>query len=74
MPGNAITPGDHEAFQDWSSFAWGFEITGDPIFLERATTQIGVPNLLNRLKNDGTLNLENRAALLALCQHENGEL
>jgi hypothetical protein len=73
MPGNAITPGDLEAFQDWCSFAWGYEITGDPIFLERATTQIGVPNLFNRLLNDGAQNLENRAALLALLQHENGQ-
>jgi len=74
MPGNAFTAGDIEAFQDWSSFAWGYEITGDPIFLERATTQIGVPNLMNRLLNEGTQNLENRAALIALLQHQNGLL
>jgi hypothetical protein len=74
MPSDAHTAGDRDAYQDWSSFAWGFEATGDPIFLERAATQVGGGILLNRLRSDGTQNLENRAALLALMLHENGEL
>jgi hypothetical protein len=74
MPPDAWTAGDTDGFQDWSSFAWGFEITGDPIFLERATTQLGGGVLLNRLLNDGTTNIENRSALLALMQHESGQL
>jgi hypothetical protein len=74
MPSDAISAGDRDGYQDWSSFAWGFEITGDPIFLERALTQLGGNDLYLRLRNEGTQNLENRSALLALMQHEHGEL
>jgi hypothetical protein len=73
MPGNAYTP-NLETYLDWSSFAYAFEITGDPIFFERATTQIGGGVLLNRLVNQGTQNLPNRSALIALVQHESGQL
>lgn len=75
MPGDAVTAGDYETFQDWSSFAYGFELTGDPIFLERALVQFPfATNLLARMRNEGTENIENRAPLLALLQYQNGEL
>ena len=74
MPGDAVTPGDYETYQDWSSFAYGFEITGDPIFLEKALEQGWGTDLYAYLRDDGTENLENRAALIALLQHERGEL
>ncbi|NOT29921.1 MAG: hypothetical protein HOP15_05665 [Planctomycetes bacterium] len=75
MPSDALTTGDIETFQDWSSFAYGFEITGDPIFLERALTQFfNGTDLLLHLRNEGTNNIENRSALLALMQHESGLL
>jgi hypothetical protein len=74
MPADAVTTGDYDTFQDWSSFAYGFELTGDPIFLERALVQTGGTDLLTRLRNERTNNLENRSALLALLQYHNGEL
>jgi len=75
MPGDAVTVGDIETYQDWSSFAYAFELTGDPIFLDRALTQFpGATDLYTRLRNDGTNNLENRSPLLALMQYRNGVL
>ena len=73
MPSDAVTVGDIETFQDWSSFAYGFEITGDPIFLDKALEQSpGSTDLLLRLRNGGTNNIENVSALLALMQHRAG--
>ena len=77
MPGDAWTVGDRETYQDWSSFAYGYELTGDPKFLQYARLQIGATSsseLLSRLKNEGTDNLFNQAALLALVQRNQGEL
>ena len=77
MPNDAFSVGDIEAYQDWSSFAYGFELTGDPDFLDFARLQIGASNfqgLAARLRADGTENLVNRAALLALVQKLDGEL
>ena len=75
MPSDAWSAGDIETYQDWSSFAYAFEITGDPIFLERALTQLpGSTDLYERLRNDGTNNLENRSPLLALLQYREGVL
>jgi hypothetical protein len=75
MPSNAVTTDDYETFQDWSSFAYGFELTGDPLFLDRALVQFfGSTNLYQSLRNSGTDNLENRSPLLALMQRRNGDL
>jgi hypothetical protein len=74
MPSDAWSAGDIEAFQDWSSFAYGYELTGDSLFLEFALRQIGGTDLLNRLRSDGLENIENRAPLLALAQHLAGVL
>lgn len=74
MPSDAVTTGDYETYQDWSSFAYGYELTGDPIFLERALEQLfGTADLYTRLRNEGVNNIENRSALLALVQHLNGD-
>ncbi len=73
MPADAVTTGDIETFQDWSSFAYGFELTGDPIFLDKALEQFpGTLDLYQRLRNDGTNNIENRSPLLALLQRRAG--
>lgn len=75
MPADAVTTGDIETFQDWSSFAYGFELTGDPIFLDKALEQFpGTLDLYQRLRNDGTNNIENRSPLLALLQRRAGIL
>jgi hypothetical protein len=54
-------------YQNWSSFAYGFELTGDPIFLQFAQMQIG-GDLPGYLLAAGADNVENRAALLALVE------
>ncbi|NOT30687.1 MAG: hypothetical protein HOP15_09605 [Planctomycetes bacterium] len=77
MPSDAWTAGDIEAYQDWSSFAYGFELTGDPVFLLRARTQSGgatFQDLVTSLHDARTDNLVNRAALLALVQKLTGQL
>ena len=75
MPTDAVTAGDWETYQDWSSFAYGYEITGDQVFLDKALEQFfGSSDLWIQLRNGGLTNLENRAALIALMQKENGLL
>ena len=77
MPADAWTVGERETFQDWSSFAYGYVLTGDPEFLGRAALQIGAAgfaDLVDRLDSSGLQNLENRAALLALVQRLQGRL
>jgi len=77
MPNDAWTAGDIETYQDWSSFAYGYELTGDTLFLRHARFQTGGTNfndLVMRLRSAGTDNLENRAALLTVIQRITGEL
>ncbi len=75
MPPGSWTAGDIETYQDWSSFAYGYELTGDEVFLDYALLQLAPStDLLQRLKNEGVNNIENRAPLLALLQHLAGEL
>jgi len=75
MPGNAWSAGDTDTYQDWSSFAYGYELTGDPLFLDKAMQQMPFsPTLLFGMLNEGTDNVENRAALLALVQRREGLL
>ncbi len=77
MPPDAWTAGDIETFQDWASFAYGFQLTSDQSFLHHARVQIGardIGELMQRLESSGTNNLENRAPLLALMQHLHGQL
>ncbi len=63
-----------ENYQNWSSFAYAYEITGDSFFLTKATQESGGGVLLSNLEQDGTNNLPNRAALLALAQRLSGKL
>ncbi len=75
----AQIPGDGytayvEAYQNPSNFAYGYNLTQDQTFLNFASTQFGNPtSLLNKLENDGLTNIGNKAGLLALMQHLNGD-
>jgi hypothetical protein len=60
--------GGGDNYQSWCSFAYGWELTGDPIFLQRATAMSGGGNLLQNLMSGGVDNLQNKAALLATLQ------
>jgi hypothetical protein len=59
-----------DTYQCWGSFAYGHDLTHDPIFLDRAAEMAltGSTPLLTTLRAAGLANLENRAALLALLQ------
>lgn len=67
FPIDNSTDNGADKYQTWSSFAYGFELTGDPIFLQRAFEMAGGQNdLLWELQNDMWQYTENRAALLSL--------
>jgi hypothetical protein len=64
-----------DTYQLWSSMAYGNELTGDPVFLSRSSQMLGGGgDLLSKLQNQGTNNIFNRSALLALVQIQNGIL
>jgi hypothetical protein len=56
-----------DSYQVWSSFAYGYELTGNPLFLNKAAELLREP-LEPGLYDDGLDNLNNRAALIALMQ------
>jgi hypothetical protein len=56
---------DH--YQPWSSFAYAYQITNDPVFLQRAAEMAGGPLDVTLLGNP-LPNIQNTAALLALVQ------
>lgn len=73
IPGDGFANGP-DKFQIWSSFAYGYELTGDTTFVQRAKEASGAwgtTKLTQKLQSDGFNNLENKAALIALAQ-ENG--
>jgi hypothetical protein len=55
-------------YQYWSSLAYAYELTLNPVFLDYARMMTGGRSLTASLEADGDDNLENRAALLALVQ------
>ena len=57
-----------DKYQTWTSFAYGYELTGDPIFLQRATEMSGKPDLWSGIKAEGFGKLENMAGLIAVMQ------
>jgi hypothetical protein len=60
-----------DKYQIWNSFAYGYKITADPLFLQRALECSGGSDLNGMMEAWGLSNLENRAALLALSQEQN---
>jgi len=72
IPGDGYANGP-DKFQIWSSFAYGFELTGDTTFVQRAREAAGAwgtTKLTQKFQSDGFKNLENRAALIALAQEQ----
>jgi hypothetical protein len=59
-----------DKYQCWSSFAYGYELTGNQALLDHAGMMLNIPaaNLKTVLQSQGYSNLDNRAALLALAQ------
>jgi hypothetical protein len=60
-----------DGFFSWASFGYGYELTGNEEFLQKATAMSGGGNLLSNLIyriNKGNANVETCAALLALLQ------
>lgn len=68
--GGTLNGADH--FQTWSSFAYGYELTGDTTFLDKALEMANgispTNDLLQFLQNSNYNNLENRAALFSLVE------
>jgi hypothetical protein len=60
-----------DKYQTWSSFAYGYQLTGDPQFLARALEMSGGANLYNSLKATNLNNVENKFALLSLAERAN---
>jgi hypothetical protein len=57
---------DH--YQIWSSFAYAWEITHDPVFLQKASEALGVNEFVSGTQSNTGNNVENKAALIALAQ------
>lgn len=60
-----------DKFQSWNSLAYAYELTADPVFLQRAAEMSGAnttPDLLTAQQAMSWTNHENRAGLLALAQ------
>ncbi|MBL8857408.1 MAG: hypothetical protein JNL28_02740 [Planctomycetes bacterium] len=58
---------DH--YQIWSSFAYGWELTHDPIFLTKAAEAMGTTDFVTGGQAYPLYNWQNRAALMALAQN-----
>ncbi|HVS16948.1 MAG TPA: hypothetical protein VMT18_00005, partial [Planctomycetota bacterium] len=67
VPQNGAGGGD-DKYQSWCTFAYGYQLTGDVTFLQRAAAMAGGGNLLNNLQNSGVDNIQNKAALMATLQ------
>jgi hypothetical protein len=68
LPTDGLSLGDWDTYQCWSSFAYGFELTLDPVFLIYASWLIGDVDLGSELAAQGISNIGNMAALHALAQ------
>ena len=63
-----------DKYQVWSSYAYGWHLTRDDLFLRRAAQAAGssVQDLLTALQAKYYYNIENKAALIALAQQLQG--
>ena len=72
QPDDGITYGSNK-YQTWSTLGFAYDLTGDPIFLQKAQEMIG-GELWPSLAADGISNIENRTALLSVAQELEGLL
>lgn len=57
---------DH--YQAWSSLAYAYELTNDPVFLQKAQEMLGSTDMVATLTANPLVNWQNRAALVQLAQ------
>ena len=57
-----------DSYQTWASFAYGFRLTGDWLFLDRAAAMLGEPLSTAGLGTESYGHIENRAPLMSLIQ------
>lgn len=57
-----------DAYQVWSSFAYGYQLSLDPAFLQRAALTLGTTLTTPHLTSENYGLVENRSALIALVQ------
>jgi hypothetical protein len=67
VPANGLSK-DVDRYQVWSSFAYAYELTQDPVFQKRALELSGTTDLQKFLEKFNFYNIENQAALMALVQ------
>jgi hypothetical protein len=65
------TYGYTDHYQVWNSFAYGYELTGDQRFIQKAEEMLG-GDLYTVMQAGGLSNIQNGAALLALAQSLGG--
>jgi hypothetical protein len=66
QPVDGLTPGANK-YQTFTTLGYAYQLTEDPVFLEKAGDMIG-GDLLTELLGDGTYNVANRAAVLWVVQ------
>lgn len=57
-----------DSYLSWCSLSYGYQVTGDQEFLDKAAAMCGNADVLQWLQNQGTSNIVNQAAMLALLQ------
>lgn len=62
--------GGGDKWQSWSSYAYGYQLTNQMVYLDKAAEAMGTTtaNLVNTIKGDWFQGIENRAALIRLAQ------
>lgn len=67
LPGEGAAAGGLDKYQSWCTLAYGWELTGDPLFLQRTMQMSGSQfATFKSAVQVGFMNMENKAALIAL--------
>ncbi len=71
LPGDLPPDGQDgytDGYQIWSSLAYAYEMTGNPLFLTGLQRLLGTSDVLGGLQAVGESNIHNRAGALAMAQ------